>query len=56
MATEPLDLAAAGDATALLERAQGITVGEEDAPVQILVFSDYQCPALRALDDAASSR
>jgi protein-disulfide isomerase len=45
MATEPIDLRQLGDATALLERAEGVTVGEEAAPVQILVFSDYMCPA-----------
>jgi protein-disulfide isomerase len=44
MATEPLDLRQMNDASALLERAQGVTVGPDDAPVQILVFSDYQCP------------
>jgi protein-disulfide isomerase len=44
MATEPIDLHRTGDAQALLERAEGVTVGEQDAPVQILVFSDYQCP------------
>jgi protein-disulfide isomerase len=45
MATEPLDLRQAGDASTLLERAQGVSAGEENAPVQILVFSDYMCPA-----------
>jgi protein-disulfide isomerase len=45
MATEPLDMRQVGDASTLLERAQGVSVGEENAPVQILVFSDYMCPA-----------
>jgi protein-disulfide isomerase len=44
MATAPLDLREMGDASVLLERAQGVSAGEADAPVQILVFSDYQCP------------
>jgi protein-disulfide isomerase len=44
MATEPVDLGQLGDASSLLERARGVTVGEVDAPVHILVFSDYQCP------------
>jgi protein-disulfide isomerase len=48
MATEPLDLRQLGDASELLDRAQGVTVGEDDAPVQILVFSDYMCPACAA--------
>ncbi|MEX0907979.1 MAG: DsbA family protein [Gemmatimonadota bacterium] len=45
MATEPLELEQMGDAGTLLERAQGMDLGEPDAPVQILVFSDYMCPA-----------
>lgn len=45
MATEPIDLRQLADASALLDRAQGVTLGEDDAPVQILVFSDYMCPA-----------
>jgi protein-disulfide isomerase len=44
MATEPVDLGQLDDASSLLERAQGVTVGDADAPVQVLVFSDYQCP------------
>jgi protein-disulfide isomerase len=45
MATQPIDLREIGDASTLLERAHGVSMGEEDAPVQILVFSDYMCPA-----------
>jgi protein-disulfide isomerase len=44
MATEPLNLNMAS-ADSLLNRAQGITLGAEDAPVQMFVFSDFQCPA-----------
>jgi protein-disulfide isomerase len=44
MATEPLDISAE-DAGALLERAQGVSVGDPAAPVQMIVFSDYMCPA-----------
>jgi protein-disulfide isomerase len=45
MSTAPLDLSQIADAETLIQRAQGITVGEENAPVQILVFSDFQCGA-----------
>jgi protein-disulfide isomerase len=48
MATEPIDLSGVADARALLERAQGVSVGAEGAPVQMLVFSDYMCPACAA--------
>lgn len=44
MATEPLNLSMAS-ADSLLERARGVTIGAEDAPVQMFVFSDFQCPA-----------
>jgi protein-disulfide isomerase len=44
MATEPLEIAQA-DVGPLLERARGVSVGEPDAPVQMIVFSDYMCPA-----------
>jgi protein-disulfide isomerase len=45
MATEPLNLSDVADASTLLERARGESVGSETAPVQILVFSDFMCPA-----------
>lgn len=44
MATEPLALNMAS-ADSLLARAEGITIGEENAPVRVLVFSDFQCGA-----------
>ncbi|MBR9990436.1 MAG: DsbA family protein [Gemmatimonadetes bacterium] len=44
MATAPLNLSMAS-ADSLLARATGITIGEEDAPVRVLVFSDFQCGA-----------
>ena len=47
MATEPIDLSTVADAQSLLEKAQGVPVGSADAPVKLLVFSDYMCPACK---------
>jgi protein-disulfide isomerase len=44
MATAPVDLNVA-NADSLLQTARGITIGEENAPVRVLVFSDFQCGA-----------
>jgi protein-disulfide isomerase len=46
-ATEPVDLGQITDARELLARAQGFSVGNEAAPITILVFSDFQCPACK---------
>lgn len=43
MATAPLDMAQIADAETLLATAQGITIGDANAPVQMIVFSDFQC-------------
>ena len=44
MATEPLEIAITNPDT-LMARAKGIRLGEQNAPVDILVFSDFMCPA-----------
>jgi hypothetical protein len=43
MATAPLDMSQVADAETLLAQAQGIVIGDENAPVQMIVFSDFQC-------------
>jgi protein-disulfide isomerase len=47
MVTEPIELSDVGDAAALLERARGIAIGDENAPIKMLVFSDFQCPGCK---------
>ena len=47
MATEPLDLTAVTDANDLMARARGISIGPENAPVQVRVFSDFMCPGCK---------
>jgi protein-disulfide isomerase len=47
-ATAPIDIGAVTDASTLLQRARGVQLGEENAPVRILVFSDFQCPGCQS--------
>jgi protein-disulfide isomerase len=44
-ALEAVPLTGLDDPAALLEAARGSTLGDPNAPVQILVFSDYTCPS-----------
>ncbi|MCG6955475.1 MAG: DsbA family protein [Gemmatimonadetes bacterium] len=44
-ATAPVDLKGLEDPTALMKAAQAITKGDPNAPVTILEFGDYECPA-----------
>lgn len=45
IATEPLEIPAITNASELTSRAKGISLGAENAPVDIRVFSDFMCPA-----------
>jgi protein-disulfide isomerase len=44
-AVAPIDLAGMEDPQQLVSTARGVAAGAPDAPVQILVFSDFTCPA-----------
>lgn len=44
-ATAPVDLQGLDDPQALMRAAQGITKGDANAPVTIIEFGDYECPA-----------
>lgn len=43
-AAEPVDLEV-GDLSELVQMAEGVTRGDASAPVTIMEFADYQCPA-----------
>jgi len=43
-ATEPVKISGVDDPAKLAEMAKGVTMGNEDAPVTIMVFEDYLCP------------
>jgi protein-disulfide isomerase len=46
-ALQAVDLTGLDDPQALFNAAKGITLGEPDAAVQILVFSDFTCPSCK---------
>lgn len=43
-ATEPIEVEGLDDPARLVELAQGMVLGDPDAPVTIYEFGDYQCP------------
>jgi len=43
-ATQPVDVEGLDDMTELVKLAQGVTRGDEDAPITIVEFADYSCP------------
>lgn len=44
------------DPQALLNAAKAVQLGETDAPVQVLVFSDFTCPACREFNSRVEPR
>lgn len=43
-ATAPIEVEGIEDSERLIELAEGATLGDENAPVTIIEFGDYQCP------------
>lgn len=43
-ATGPVEVEGLENSERLVELAEGVTLGDEDAPVTIVEFGDYQCP------------
>lgn len=43
-AVAPVEVEGLDDPQRLVELAQGVTLGDEDAPITIVEFGDYQCP------------
>jgi protein-disulfide isomerase len=41
---EPIDMQEIQGASQIMELARGMTKGDEDAPITIIEFGDYQCP------------
>ncbi len=46
-AVEPVRLSGLDDPQALFNAARGVSLGQPSAPVQVLVFSDFTCPACK---------
>ncbi|MGH7504056.1 MAG: DsbA family protein [Longimicrobiales bacterium] len=51
-AVAPIELTGMDDPQALVSAARGVTAGQGDAPVQVLIFSDFTCPACRSFTTA----
>jgi protein-disulfide isomerase len=47
-AVAPIELTGIQDADSLLARAKGVIDGDAEAPVQVMVFSDFTCPGCRS--------
>jgi protein-disulfide isomerase len=56
MATAPIEVAGLDDPQTLIGLAQGVTLGDPNAPITIMEFGDYQCPACQAFQQQVKPR
>ncbi len=54
--TEPIVVEGVDDMESLIALAQGVTKGDPNAPIQIVEFGDYQCPACGAFANLEKPR
>ena len=55
-ASQPIVLEGLDDMQRLVEMAQGVTLGDPDAPIRIVEFGDYQCPGCGAFAQQVKPR
>jgi protein-disulfide isomerase len=56
MAIAPVDVPGLDNPQTLIQLAQGVTTGNPDAPITIIEFGDYQCPACQAFQQQVKPR
>lgn len=54
--TEPIELEGVEDRQSLVALAQGVTLGDDDAPISIIEFSDFECPGCAAFAQQVKPR
>jgi protein-disulfide isomerase len=56
MATTPVVVPGLDDPQTLIQMAEGVTLGDPNAPITIIEFGDYQCPSCRAFHQQVKPR
>ena len=55
-ATSPVEIEGLDDPQRLVQMAQGVVKGDEDAPFTIVEFADFQCPACQTFSNLVMSQ